>query len=185
MRRWERGHRNPAIQVRRAPHRDRTADNGRADRGADIAAAEPEPDPLTTHLPPPRKRVRRPSRRGLRNAAVAALAFAAAFFITQSWDFTIPTFGRAQYQAVFLANGQTYFGRFYDRIGGYAKIEGVYYLQQAQADSSAAPDTKLVRLGSELHGPAPRVLVPKSAILFVEDLSDASPIGQFMRRDRQ
>jgi len=29
------------------------------------------------------------------------------------------------------------------------------------------------------------MLVPKSAILFVEDLTDASPIAQFMRGDRR
>jgi len=29
------------------------------------------------------------------------------------------------------------------------------------------------------------MLVPKSAILFVEDLSDASPVGQFMRQDHR
>jgi hypothetical protein len=29
------------------------------------------------------------------------------------------------------------------------------------------------------------MLLPKSAILFVEDLTDASPIAQFMTRDRR
>jgi len=86
---------------------------------------------------------------------------------------------------VFLANGQTYFGRYYDRIGAYAKIEDVYYLQQTQATSAdQAPDTKLVRRGKELHSPAARMLIPKSAVLFVEDLSPASPIAQFMKQDR-
>ena len=51
--------------------------------------------------------------------------FVAALLVTQWWDFTLPGFGRAQYQAIFLANGQTYFGRYYDRIGAYAKIEDV------------------------------------------------------------
>jgi hypothetical protein len=110
--------------------------------------------------------------------------FVAAVLFTQWWDFTLPSVGRAQYQAVFLANGQTYFGRYYDRIGAYAKIEDVYYLQQTQgADPNAGPDTKIIRRGRELHGPASRMLVPKSAILFVEDLTDASPIAQFMRQD--
>ena len=110
--------------------------------------------------------------------------FVAAVLFTQWWDFTVPAPGRAQYQAVFLANGQTYFGRYYDRIGAYAKIEDVYYLQQVQGPNpDAAPDTKIVRRGRELHNPAPRMLVPKSAILFVEDLNDASPIAQFMRQD--
>ena len=102
---------------------------------------------------------------------------------TQWWDFTVPAM-RAQYQAVFLANGQTYFGRYYDRIGAYAKIEDVYYLQQAQGpDPNAGAETRIVRRGIELHEPAPRMLIPKSAILFVEDLTSASPIGQFMQRD--
>ena len=120
----------------------------------------------------------------LRNIAVASVVFGAAAAFTQWWDFTVPTVARAQYQAVFLTNGQTYFGRYYDRIGAYAKIEDVYYLQQTQgSDPDAAPDTRIVRRGRELHGPAARMLVPKSAILFVEDLTDSSPIARFMRQD--
>jgi hypothetical protein len=110
--------------------------------------------------------------------------FVSAVFFTQWWDFTLPAVGRAHYQAVFLANGQTYFGRYYDRLGAFAKIEDVYYLQQVQsADPNAAPDTKILRRGRELHSPASRMLVPKSAVLFVEDLTDASPIAQFMKQD--
>jgi hypothetical protein len=124
------------------------------------------------------------NRRTLRNAAISVVIFVAALLFTQWWDFTTPSLGRAHYQAVFLANGQTYFGRFYDRLGAYAKIEDVYYLQQtAAADPNAAPDTKIVRRGRELHGPSSRMLIPKSAILFVEDLTDTSPISQFMLQD--
>ncbi|MDP9321407.1 MAG: hypothetical protein M3P16_09960 [Chloroflexota bacterium] len=120
----------------------------------------------------------------LRSSIIAVAIFVAALFFTQWWDFTVPTLGRAQYQAVFLTNGQTYFGRYYDRIGAYAKIEDVYYLQQSpSAVPSQAPDTKIVRRGSELHAPAPRMYLPKSAVLFVEDLTDGSPIAEFMRQD--
>ena len=122
----------------------------------------------------------------LRNLSIGLGFFVAAFFFTQWWDFTIPALGRPQYQAIFMTNGQTYFGRYYDRIGAYAKIEDVYYLQQIQGtDPDAAAETKIVRRGNELHGPAPRMLVPKSAILFVEDLTNASPIAQFMTQDRR
>jgi hypothetical protein len=128
----------------------------------------------------------RPSGRLLRNLGISLTVFALAFFATQWWDFTLPGLGRAQYQAVFLTNGQTYFGRYYDRLGAYAKIEDVYYLQQiANADPSQAPDTKIVRRGSELDAPAARMYVPRSAVLFVEDLTDGSPIAQFMRQDHQ
>ncbi len=85
---------------------------------------------------------------------------------------------------MFLANGQTYFGRYYDRLGAYAKIEDIYYLQQSPGSDSTSTDTRLVRRGKELHAPSSRMLVPKSAILFVEDLSDLSPIAQFMKQDR-
>ena len=120
----------------------------------------------------------------LRKAAMALAIFIAAVVFTQWWDFTLPSLGRGQYQAVFLANGQTYFGRYYDRIGAYAKIEDVYYLQQTAGATEGQTDTKVVRRGKELHAPAARMLVPKSAILFVEDLTSSSPIAQFMRQDR-
>ena len=120
----------------------------------------------------------------LRNATIAVTVFVVSLFVVQWWDFTVPSFGRGQYQAVFLANGQTYFGRYYDRIGAYAKIEDVYYLQQTQGATADITDTKVVRRGRELHAPAARMLVPKSAILFVEDLTPSSPIAQFMRQDR-
>ena len=45
-------------------------------------------------------------------------------------------------------------------------------------------EQKLVRRGSELHNPAGAMLIPKSAILFVEDLSDTSQFAQFMDTDR-
>jgi hypothetical protein len=126
----------------------------------------------------------REHRQLLRSIGIAAVVFVVALFFTQWWDFTVPGVGRAQYQAVFLTNGQTYFGRYYDRLGAYAKIEDVYYLQQtASSDPNAAPDTRIIRRGRELHEPAARMLIPKSAILFVEDLTDASPIAQFMRQD--
>jgi hypothetical protein len=125
-------------------------------------------------------------RGSLRNTGLALGLFFAAFFFTQWWDLTIPSIGRGEYQAVFLTNGQTYFGRYYDRIGAYAKIEDVYYLQEtAAADADKAPDTRLIRRGRELHAPSPRMLVPKSAVLFIEDLSDSSPIAQFMKQDRR
>jgi len=123
-------------------------------------------------------------RRRIRDVAIALVLFVAAMLITQWWDFTVPALGRAQYQAVFLTNGQTYFGRYYDRIGAYAKVEDVYYLQQGQAtDSSGTTDTRIIRRGHELHEPTSRMLIPKSAILFVEDLTDSSRIAQFMQRD--
>jgi len=119
-----------------------------------------------------------------RNVLAALVAFALAFVLFRWWDFTLPSVGGAKYQAVFLANGQTYFGRYLDRLGAYVKVENAYYIQQTRTeDESAPPESKLIRRGSELHRPYPFVLIPKSAILFVEDLRADSAVAQFMDRE--
>lgn len=122
-------------------------------------------------------------RRRVAGIALAVAVFIGSFAFVRWWDFTLPSAGRQTYQAVFLSNGQTFFGRYYDRLGPYVKIVSAYYIQQTSdpADSSKPPESRIVRRGGELHGPAPEMLVPKTAVLFVEDLSDASPIAQFMR----
>jgi len=108
----------------------------------------------------------------------------ATLLAVQWWDFTIPSAGRSTYQAVFLANGQTYFGRYYDRLGPYVKVENVFYIQQTRAaDPDAPPESKLVRRGSELHEPTSAMLIAKSAILFVEDLQEGSSVAEFMRKE--
>lgn len=114
-------------------------------------------------------------------ALLALAIFAALFALVRWWDFTLPSFGQARYQAVFLSNGQTYFGRLIDRIGPYVKIENAYYIQQTNtADDQAPPESRLIKRGNELHQPLPVVLIPRTAILFIEDLRPDSPVGQFM-----
>ena len=88
---------------------------------------------------------------------------------------------------MFLANGQVFFGHYYDRIGPYVKIVSQYYIQQTgdQNDPSNPPQQKIVRRGDELHAPLPQMLVPRTSVLFVEDLADSSPVSQFIGKDHQ
>ena len=120
--------------------------------------------------------------RRARLAALAVAVFAATFAFVQWWDFGVPAPLASRYQAVFLANGQTYFGRYTDRLGPYIEIENAYYIQQtrSETDPDAPPDQRVVRRGLEPHQPLPRVLIPKTSVLFVEDLQPGSPIGKFM-----
>ena len=123
-------------------------------------------------------------RRRLPRVAVGIVVFLAIFFAVRYWDFALPNFGAARYQAVFLSNGQTYFGRYIDRIGPYVKVERAYYIQtNAPADDQTPPESRLIKRGNELHQPLPYVLIPKTAILFIEDLRADSPVGQFMDRE--
>jgi hypothetical protein len=108
-----------------------------------------------------------------------------ALLIVRAWDFTIPRVGATRYQAVFLQNGQTWFGHYRDRIGPYAAIDSVYYVQTKSSESTDVPPTsQLIRRGSELHGPDKQVLIPKTAILFIEDLRNDSPIAKYMEQQR-
>lgn len=123
-------------------------------------------------------------RRRLPRVTAGILVFTALFFAVRFWDFALPNFGAGRYQAVFLSNGQTYFGRYIDRIGPYVKVENAFYIQtNTPADDQAPPESRLIKRGNELHQPLPVVLIPRSAILFVEDLRPDSPVGQFMTRE--
>ena len=117
--------------------------------------------------------------------ALAAVTLVATFAVVKYWDFVLtPPLGHAKYQAVFLANGQTYFGRYLDRFGPYVKVEDPFYIQQQpKQEGQQNPDLKLVRRGSELHEPDPEMLIPKDAILFVEDLRPDSQVALFMEKN--
>lgn len=111
--------------------------------------------------------------------------FVGTFFLVRWWDFTVPGPGRTRYQAVFLTNGQAYFGRYAERLGPYIRIDDPYYIQQSKpATDTTAAEQKLVRRGNELHNPEGAMLIPKAAILFVEDLQDGSQFAKFMDTDR-
>jgi len=113
---------------------------------------------------------------------IALAIFTASFLIVKGWDFVVtPPIGHARYQAVFLVNGQTYFGRYLDRLGPYIKIEEPFYIQQqGEKPIGVTPELKIVRRGAELHQPGTEMLIPKDAILFVEDLRVDSQVAQFM-----
>lgn len=101
-------------------------------------------------------------------------------------------FGRNQsdYQAVFLSNGQVYFGKFRDDIGG-PQLTDIYYLRVQQAiqpsEETAQPDVQLVKLGNEVHGPKDAMRLNRQQILFVEDLKDdgkvVTAIREYQRAD--
>jgi hypothetical protein len=87
------------------------------------------------------------------------------------------------YQAVFLTNGQAYFGKLTVRSLEYIQLQDVYYLvANPQANDSAEADrarkSQLVKLGSEVHGPLDVMYIPTKQILFWENLKDDSQVVQ-------
>lgn len=83
-----------------------------------------------------------------------------------------------QYQALFLTNGQVYFGHLKQADSSYVKLTDIYYLQVQQTvqpkDNNAAKDANqqvsLAKLGNELHGPEDSMFVSRDQVLFWENL---------------
>lgn len=92
------------------------------------------------------------------------------------------------YQAVFLSNGQVYFGKIYGRENKFVTLTDVYYLQMKQQlqnqnqDLLNQPDLTLIKLGNELHGPTSAMQINSNQILFIEDLKSDSKVVQAIQK---
>ena len=91
-----------------------------------------------------------------------------------------PSVTSGKYQALFLTNGQVYFGKIVGISTETVTLKDIYYLQQnVQAGDKAAADQKqlqLTKLGNELHGPEDAMYVERSQVLFWENLKDDSQV---------
>jgi len=97
----------------------------------------------------------------------------------------------SKYQAVFLSNGQVYFGKVTDANNQTLVLEDIYYLRSAgnlqvsNADNTAAAQAtdnfSLVKLGNEIHGPEDKMSINLSQVLFTEDLKNDSKVVEAIR----
>jgi len=93
----------------------------------------------------------------------------------------------SDYSAVFLTNGQVYFGKVNAETSTEVNLSDIYYLQVNQAiqnsgsNSSASnsndnTNVVLVKLGNELHGPNDRMHINRDQVLFTESLKNDSKV---------
>lgn len=85
------------------------------------------------------------------------------------------------YQAIFLTNGQAYFGNITEITNEYIILEEPYSikLQQKQTDGegeTAQSEVKLLSIEDEFYKPVGYMLIKKSQINFIEELQDSSQI---------
>jgi len=88
------------------------------------------------------------------------------------------------WQAVFLSNGQVYFGHVVKENNKEVILKDIYYLQvnkqiqpTEQETAQLQPELSLVKLGSELHGPTDEMRVNRFHVLFIEDLKPDSRVS--------
>lgn len=119
-------------------------------------------------------------------AIIAGLVVAVAVILLSGWflhrSSTAATIDNNKYQAVFFTNGQVYFGKLSPVNAHYFKLTDVFYIQaqesEAEAKESENPqqtsnqstDIRLIKLGSEVHGPDDEMIISKDQILFFENL---------------
>lgn len=89
-----------------------------------------------------------------------------------------------QYQAVFLNNGQVYFGNVNAMNSKYVSLTAVYYLTQnattsATGQQQATGDYTLVKLGcQQIHSPTDRMLINRDQVTFWENLSSDGKVAK-------
>lgn len=94
---------------------------------------------------------------------------------------------RDAYSAVFLSNGQVYFGKLVKNNNNEMVLNNVYYLQVGGVGDLGAANTlnqthfSLIRLGNELHGPTDELFINKSQVVFYEYLRDDSKVVESIK----
>jgi len=91
-------------------------------------------------------------------------------------DLNFPT----EYQAVFLDNGQVFFGRLESGGSGFLTLRDVFYVQRLnEADKKEARNI-LVKRGSEWHGPE-FMRINSRHVVLIEPVAPDSRVAQLIR----
>jgi len=85
-----------------------------------------------------------------------------------------------RYQAVFLNNGQVYFGKAKQINNRFVTLDDVYYLTQATAaNNQVSGDYTLVKLGcQQIHHPEDRMVISRDQVTFWENLSTDGKVAK-------
>jgi len=85
---------------------------------------------------------------------------------------------RSGYQAVFLTNGSTYFGKLEPQGDQWFLLSDVFYL--SVGSDQTAP--QLIKRGSEAQGPKEPLIIPRDQILFIENLRDDGDVVTLIKK---
>ena len=123
---------------------------------------------------------------------VVVLVVLIAWYMMNGNSFTKST--KSDYQAVFLSNGQVYFGKVSKENAPTVVVKDIYYLQvqqqkvqPAESKNAAAetPQVQLVKLGNEIHGPMDEMRINHDQLLFVEDLKSDGKVVTAIKNFQQ
>ncbi|MEK7653292.1 MAG: hypothetical protein AAB358_02345 [Patescibacteria group bacterium] len=102
--------------------------------------------------------------------------------------------GAKSWQAVFLTNGQVYFGKIIKETPSKLVLVDIYYLQvvnkplqtsdqsQNANTNQSQQDLSLIKLGNEIHGPADEMVINRDQVLLTEKLRNDSKVVQSINK---
>lgn len=127
-------------------------------------------------------------------AAIIVVVIAAAGLFGWMWASRlmsgVPSYvDTSKYQAVFLVNGEFYFGKIQEVTNDSIKLTDVYYVQKAATTTATAntSDTnklELIKLGKEVHGPEDMMAINRSQVLYVENLKTDGQVTKLILQDK-
>lgn len=161
----------------------------RADNGS-APVAQSQADQPTHHSKKSGRGNGGGSRLGLQNlfslvllfGIAALLILLAVSFVTKGGEGKFVDSGK--YQAVFLNNGQVYFGKVKSINANYVDLQNVYYLTQttttgASTGTATNNDYTLVKLGcQQIHDPYDQMVISRDQVSFWENLKDDGKVVQ-------
>lgn len=123
-------------------------------------------------------------------AGVVVLLVGVIFAFSQGNDNESKYVSSGDYQAVFLNNGQVYFGNIQQLNDNYLRMTNIYYLTQNSSGSSSSSSNNysLVKLGcQQIHDPLDEMIINRSQVTFWENLNAngkvVSSIKQFQQQN--
>lgn len=114
---------------------------------------------------------------------LAALVVGVWYYLygTSDGETEVVAISSGDYQAVFLDNGQVYFGKLEQVRGEFYLLTDVFYLQSGTVVEQTS-SLALTKLGSEAHGPEDQMQINKEHILFIEDMKNDSKVVQAIQQ---
>lgn len=122
-------------------------------------------------------------------AGVVVLLIAVALSFTRSGGDNENKFvDTSKYQAVFLNNGQVYFGNVKDLNSSYVRMTNIYYLTQSSSNSNSSSNNNysLVKLGcQQIHDPLDEMVINRSQVTFWENLNPSGKVVTSIKQFQQ
>lgn len=121
-------------------------------------------------------------------AGVVVLLLVIAFAFARGGDNESKFVKSSNYQAVFLNNGQVYFGNIKDLNGSYVRMTNIYYLTQngSSSSSSSSNNYSLVKLGcQQIHDPLDEMVINRAQVTFWENLDPSGKVVSSIKQFQQ